>query len=227
MRLSKGINGCIVAVICLMNTTAFGQLVSLIQGTVSHNEAERPAIVVSLEPTTKDVESAWKSYLKSEHKIKLNGAGSRNLSVAEEVVFGAISTKTMDFYSRVQEKDDLTELTVFAAFGYDIYINETDMPTEYKALKGVVTTFLNSYLPSHYQEKIDKAEKAHKKLTKKQAKLDKLLTKNAKKIEKLEAQIESAKTESESNGEALKTSSENLDAQKKNLESVLKLLRGL
>lgn len=228
-RKNSLLTGVIIVICLLFNFSSYAQTWDLTNGTVKHNDAERPCIVVRFEQSPKELEDGWEKYLK-QYKIKMGGAGFMgmgNLKVAEEVVFAEISPKTMDFYTNIEEKGDETEMIVFAAFGYDIYINETDTPEEYKKLKQIISSFMKAYLPPFYEAKIAATEKELKNLTKKGDKLDKILSKNAKKIEKLEDEIKEAKEENKVNKESLKTTESNLADQKKKLDAILKQLSKL
>lgn len=228
-RMNSLLNGIIIVLCLLSSFSSYAQMCDLTNGTIKHNDAERPCIIVHFEQSSKEVEEGWEKYLK-QYKIKMNGAGflgMGNLKVAEEVIFEQISPKNMDFYTHIEEKEGGTELVVFAAFGYDMYINETDTPEDYKKLKQIIGEFMKVYLPPYYENKIEKTEKEVKKLTQKGEKLEKILSKNAKKIEKLENEIKDAKEEGIANEESLKTAETNLADQKKKWDAILKQLSKL
>ncbi len=212
----------------LMNITlllsANAQTISPTESTIQHKDAQRPCLSVVVDPTEDELEDAWEDFLKDNYKIKLGGAGflgMGNLLVDEEVIVPAISGKTMDFYTNIKKTEDGTEMKVFAAFGYDVYVDPVEMPAEHKAIKTMMTKFLSEYLPEYFREKVEISEKRVKKLTKAGEKLEKKQKKYAEKIEDLKKDIEETEKALEENQTANATESALLKERKAKLERIL------
>lgn len=209
----------------LTQAVSFSQTIVPQESTFQHNDAERPCIAVTLEPTTSEVEKAWEKFLKDTYKVKLSGAGflgMGSLVEAKEVIIPAISGKTLDFYTNIRETTDGTEMKVFGAFGYDVYINQNDTPAEFIALTKMVQKFVAEYLPSYYQKKVEVTEKELKKLNKTGTKLEKRQKKYAEKIKALQKSSEENKEELTKNKELRETKSALLKEKKTKLTTILK-----
>jgi hypothetical protein len=158
------------------------------EGQVKHEKQMRPCIEVSLEPAADEVKDAWEDFLKDEYDVKLKGNGlftNKDVLCAEKVDFKAISGKSMDFYTRIVEENNRTNMCVFGSFGYDIYINPSGYPLEYKRMEDITKRFLSSYLPDFYEEQVKNAKETLADLRNEQSDMDKELEENRKQMEKL------------------------------------------
>lgn len=163
------------------------------QGTITHNDKSRPCLSVNLDPEPKTLKKAWKNYLKDNYDFKLKGIGflsNKDLLSAEEVVVLKISDKAMDFYTEIVEDEMGSQMKVFASHGYDLYISPTETPREFEALKTILTTFLETYIPNYYEELVEDSEDVVKDLTKDKEKLNKSIAKDKKNIDKMTSKIE-------------------------------------
>lgn len=137
-------------------------------GTIVHNNAARPCLVVNVDPEPDLLKDAWRDFLKENYDFKLKGIGflsNKGLLSAEQVVVGQLSSKEMDFYIHVIEDENGSEMKVFAAFGYDMYVDSISMPAEYRELKTILERFLRNYLPEYHQELIEEKEKRVRELS--------------------------------------------------------------
>ena len=176
----------------LFSAVSYSQSIEPVESTIKQNDSERPCLVVTLDPTEGELEDAWEDFLKSKYNLKLGSAGFLgigHLYEAKEVIVPAISSKTMDFYSNIEAKEGGTELKVFAAFGYDLYVSPTETPDAFAGMERMLKEFIATYLPGYYQEKIEADQKRLDKLTKTEGKQAKKLEKNRDKVEKLTEEI--------------------------------------
>jgi peptidoglycan hydrolase CwlO-like protein len=191
-------------------------------GMVEHKDSERPCIVVNLDPEPKPLKKAWKSFLKDNYDFKIKGIGflsNKDLLYAEDVVIEAISTKRMDFYTKIVEDEVGSEMKVFGSFGYDIYIDKKETPEEYAVMNQMLTSFLESYLPKYYKSKVKATKKKVKELSKDVKSLKKDISKNKEEIEDLSEEI------GELTNEATEKESELTIANNKLQERIQKLER--
>lgn len=127
-------------------------------GTIIHNNAVRPCLVVSVDPEPDLLKKAWRGFLKDNYDFKLKGIGflrNKDLLSAEQVVVEQVSSKEMDFYTHVIEDENGSEMKVFVAFGYDMYVDSISMHAEYWELNTILKRFLRNYLPKYHQELIE------------------------------------------------------------------------
>jgi len=194
-------------------------------GTIVHNNAARPCLVVNIDPEPDLLKDAWRDFLKDNYDFKLKGIGflsNKELLSAEQVVVGQISSKEMDFYTHVIEDENGSEMKVFAAFGYDMYVDSISMPAEYRELNTILERFLRSYLPKYHEELIEETEKRVIELTKEKEKLKKNITENEEEIESLTKEIEVLSQEVKVNKEMLEKAQHKLETRKVKLDRVQK-----
>lgn len=166
-----------------------GQILTIDNSIIEHNDRSRACIQVQMEPTPKEVKKAWDDYLKDEYDVNLKGIGfltNKDILSAEAVAFPEVSKKELSLYTRVIEKGDITEMCVFAALGYDIYLNKEEYPEEYSRLQGIVEDFVGTYLPDHYKELVENTEKELEDLINQQQDLSDDISDNEKEIDKLQ-----------------------------------------
>lgn len=205
-----------------INST-FAQSVRPSNGTIEHNDSERPCLYVNLDPEPKPIKKAWKSFLKKNYDFKIKGIGflsNKDLLYAEDVVIEKLSPKRMDFYTQVIENEVGTEMKVFGSFGYDVYISKSETPEEYATMKAMLNEFLESYLPDYYKDQVKDTEEKVKSLTKEVEGLEKDISKNNKEIEDLKEELEKMNKEASEKEELLKTASEKLENRTKKLERI-------
>ncbi len=141
-----------------------------------------------IEPETDEVRTEWEDFLKDEYDVNLKGNGflaNKDVLRAEGVDFKAISNKKMDFYTRIVEKDQKTQICVFGSFGYDIHLNPNTYPLEYMRMKDITKRFLKGYLPGYYSERISKAQEELKDLQEERNDMEEEMKKNKEEIESL------------------------------------------
>jgi len=192
---------------------------------VVHDKVSKSCLAVLVDPSSDELKDAWVEYLAKNHSLKLKGTGfltNKDVLTAKGVVVTDVSLKTMDFYTEIIEVEGKTSMKLFAAFGYDIYINDTDYPAEYAALKKIMTTFLNQYIPAYYNDKLEFHTKEVSGLTKDQGKLNKSIEKNTKNIDKMTSKIEKMTSENEKS----KTKLEEVKTQLKVEKEKLNLFKG-
>lgn len=214
----------------LLSSLSLAQSIVPEQSTIEHNEAFRPCLTVVIEPEAGEVQKEWESFMKSNYKVKFNGAGflgMGNLLESKAIVIPAISSKTLDFYANISQLEEGTELKVFVAFGYDVYVNPEETPAEFKALNHLLGNFIAGYLQPYYENKVSKTEKELKKLTKRGDKLEKKQVKYTNKIERLEQGIVDAKAELVENREERSEKKIVLEERQKQLDVILKQIANL
>jgi hypothetical protein len=159
------------------------------KSTIEYNGSMRPSIMVHLDPKTKSLKKSWVKFLKDEYDFKLKGAGwfrNKDVLYADEVVVKRLSSKQMDFYTRVVEDENYSEMQVFISFGYDIYVNEAEYPNEFNAMNEMLVAFLKYHLPHYYSEEMKTATKRVNTLNKEINSLRKDIDKNNRDIEEHE-----------------------------------------
>jgi hypothetical protein len=196
------------------------------ESTINFDDAMRPCIQLNMDPEPKTLKKAWKEYLKENYDFKLKGIGfltNKDLLSAEEVNVELISPNAMDFYTKVIEVENGSEMKVFARHGYDIYISKASSPAEYLALNGIVEGFVKSYLPEYYKNQIEETEKRIETLTDKTNEIKDNIADNTSEIENLKKETEELKKEMVTNNDQLKAAESKLIIRKEKLNNVMSL----
>lgn len=159
---------------------------------ISFENKLRPAIGAMVEPEPDLLKKAWKSYMKKNFGAKVDGIGflqNKEMLTASDVTINKISDKRMNIYARVTEITSGSEIKVFASFGYDFFIGQTNYPKEYDALQSIVSEFLQQNLNEFYNDEIKETSKRIKDLDKEKIGLLKSIEKNNKKAVELSDDI--------------------------------------
>lgn len=221
----------ILTILCVFSVSnLFAQGVTPQQATIEHNDKERPCLQVNADPEPKTLKKAWKDYLKDKHDFKLKGIGflaNKDLLSAEKVVVEAISPKEMNFYTHIVEDENGSEMKVFAAYGYDIYIDPVETPEEYAALRSILEDFLKTYLPKYYEELIEETNERIEDLTDERDDIKEELKDDEKEIKKLKKEIKDLNKNLESNQSKLEEIETKLETRKAKLKRVQQQLRGM
>jgi hypothetical protein len=207
---------------------AKAQVYTIKDGTAVNNDMARPCITVEFEPDAKEAGDQWKSFLKKKYDFKLKSDKKDDL-ISEACVFPAISPRTMDFITRFEKNKETntTKMNVFVSFGYDVYVNKTDNPSEYNALMNILKEFSVEFLRTHYNEKLSElndellqTEKNRDNTIKSNEDLANTIEKNKQTIIDLTKQNEQNVITIENNKKAIETLNQQITVKK---EAVLKL----
>ncbi len=216
-------------------TVAKAQLFNITEGTAVNDDKARPCITVTFEPDASEAKKAWKNYLKKKYDLKLKNDKGNDLK-AEEAVFPAVTPRTMDFYTRFEKNkdDNTTKMNVFVKFGYDIYLNKTDNPSEFASLMSIVKDFAIEFLRTHYNEQLAALNKELSKIEKEHANTIKENENLANDIEKNKQTIENLKKENiekadriEKNKKTIETLAEEAVKKKEEIQKMNELINGI
>ncbi len=210
----------IVCICFLFIVQASAQTFELEDTQIQHEKTQRASITAILDPEPESLKKAWQDYLKDTYDVKIKGIGflvNKDVLTAERINFEKISDKEMNLYTKVVEKDGVSEMSVFGSLGYDIYINKEKYPEMYEEMKNVFIKFLDSYLPTYYQGQIDVINEDIESLNEDLGDLEEDISdsrseidKMKKEIEKMESQIEKKESELASKREKLNERRERL-----------------
>jgi hypothetical protein len=201
-----------------------GQDIIPSNGFVKFDGGDRPCIVVHIDPETKTLKKAWVDYVKKGFGVKMKGIGfltNKDVLYAEKVNFDAISDKRIDFYTRIVEDDNGSEMQVYARFGYDNYVEKTQTPIPYAKMEGVLIGFLKDYLPGYHKSMVNDTQKRIKALEKEQKNLGKDIKKSEKNISSLEKKIGEFREDLSKNRAQLLETNKKLERRKAKLDRVL------
>ncbi|MEM9886170.1 MAG: hypothetical protein AAF849_09775 [Bacteroidota bacterium] len=199
-----------------------------VNSTIQHNKDERTCLMVRIAPEAKEVKKAWEDYLKDKYDFKLDGIGllsNKEMLKAEKIMMKDVSNKAMNLYTEVVEDGEQTRMKVFAAYGYDFYINERTMPLEYASLRNVFENFLKSYLPNYYEKGIEETEDFITELKDDREDLNEAIVNDEEQIKELEQEIEDRKEELKANRKKLADAEIKLEKKEEELQSLQKKLQ--
>jgi len=211
------------------------QIFNIANATAVNDDKARPCITVTFEPSASEAKKAWKSYLKKKYDLKLKNDKGDDIK-AEEAVFPAVTSRTMDFYTRFKKDKDnnTTQMNVFIKFGYDIYLNQTDNPSEYSSLMSIIKDFSVEFLRTHYNEQLTelnkelaKTEKEKINTVKENESLASDIEKNKQTIEDLKKENEEKAAKIETNKEKVETLAEELVKKKEEIQKVNEVITGI
>ncbi|SFR31306.1 hypothetical protein SAMN04490243_0133 [Robiginitalea myxolifaciens] len=206
-------------------TSGFSQQIRPERSQFEHRDKLRPAWRVELAPSPDPLKEAWIDFLKDKYDVKLRGMGlfaNKELLSAEEVVFKKLSAKELDFYTEVTATQYGSQMVVFAAPGYDIYLGNKGYKKEFKILEGILKEFIATVVPKMQREKIAETEESIEELEENTKDLEEEITEAQEEITSLEESITEMQTAMEEKLKALEEARIRLTEQ----QSRLKYLKG-
>lgn len=160
---------------------------------VNFEDKARPSLVADVDSEKDALASAWATFLKKTYKIKLKGFGlfsNKEVFEAKDVTISEMSANRMNFYTKINSISSGSRISVFASYGYDLFIGPENYPHEYSALNNMLHNFLLKYLDDYYSDRVKTISKNMKSLNDEKAKKTKRIEKNNKKILKLSNEID-------------------------------------
>ena len=198
-------------------------LIQIKNSTVEFDDKQRPCIQVNVDPEPDLLKEKWRDYLKDNYDFKLSGIGflsNKELLSAEEVQVKGLSSKQVDFYTRVVEDKNGSEMKIFVRFGYDIYLSKAENPSEYNTLRSMVEGFLNEYLPAHYAEQIDETEDRIEELNDESEDLEKEIKDDTAEIADLKEKIQELEKNLDANAKKLSETKSKLSTRQAKLKRI-------
>ncbi|MFK7969942.1 MAG: hypothetical protein AB8F95_06220 [Bacteroidia bacterium] len=221
-------------ILALFLSTSYAQVSWVTDATVQHHEKFRPGQTISLMAEPNDVKKAWKDFLKDRYDMDVEGLGfltNKDILTAEKVMLPTMHDYTLDLYAEIVPTENKgiakTQMTVFAAYGYDMYVDRHEHREAYKEMRAMFNAFLSDFVPAFYKEKIEDMsdgisdlEKDKIKLEEYNIKIEEDIEKSLAEIEKLKEDIENLKSEHKENIEEIDLLKIDLAKEKDKLEAV-------
>lgn len=220
----------LITMLSLLNLAGFSQDLIPVKSSIDHQDKSRACWEVHIDPEPKTVKKAWEDFLKDEYDFHIKGIGflaNKEILSAEEVVVKAISTKKLDFYTQVIEDKNGSQMKVFAAFGYDIYLDDSTHPKEFNSMRQMLEQFIKTYIPKYHGELVATTQKRLEELKDEQEDLKKDIQKDKDEIKDLEKEVEELSERLENNQSLLKETEEKLKSRSDKLERVKKAVEGI
>lgn len=195
------------------SVSASAQTLEMSRGQVSYEDKIRQTIKVSIQPESKEVKRAWKKFIQKTYDADVDGFGlitNKEILTAKDANINTISNKSMDLFAQIEENGSQTEMHVFGALGYDLFLNPQNYSKEFWGMEDLVIDFLVHFLPDHIQDNVDEVAKTLADLKDDRADLKK-------DIQDRKGKIESLKKEITENEEEIKQLNKNLISNEKSV----------
>jgi|GEM_PF-5763901 len=203
----------------------YAQQTRIENSSTSYNGKLRDAIHIVVEPSSKDVAKAWKSYVADKLGQKLKGGNDDQK--AEAVNIPQLSDQMVNLYSKVEDNSPSgTSMYVFLGKGDDAFFSPTNDSAIFNKLNAVVKDFLRSYLPNYYNGMIETSSKTIAGIQKTLSSVTKSVDKNTSTIQKNEEKIKKMEDANAKLKSELDEDAKNKAAQEKALKEQTDLLNG-
>lgn len=215
------------------------QKVELQSGQYMLEDNNRPGIRAIIPAPTKEVKKAFDKFMDDRYKVDMKGIGfltNKDQLTAEKVSIPEISSQKLDLYANVVDgpENNTTEMTLFGAFGYDIYISDDRSYREYNNLRDLMVSFLDSYLVDYYSERVEEAEEEVEDMRDDEEDVNEDIQSNEEnikeseqRIQELQNEIEKLRKELDNSQSKLKEAEEKHEERRKELERVKSELRSI
>lgn len=181
----------------LFYVSAFAQVGRIEQTTVEYDKQSVDALTVTMKPERKDIQKAFDDWMDDRYDINMKGGGlfsDKNFRQAEAVSIPAISPDNVTLYTKTEERNGETRMTIFASRGLGNFVEE-DEYSAFTGLEDIFDGFLSSYLPEYYDERVAEAREELEDLREDVADAEKTIRKNEDDIRKLEKENEEKRNE--------------------------------
>lgn len=197
------------------------------QGQIEYDDETVQTIQVTLDPRPELLEDKFERWMNEEYDVNLKEKTllffEKEFMSAKGVKIPEISERKLDLIVKVdQNENNMTELNVFASFGYNSWITPNMHPYEYAALNDIVVKFINDYLPEYYFNRLEDAKEKLSDLTKEKEDLTRDRSKNLKQIEKLRAENEKLMKQLSDNQRSIFEAESEIKMQKKKYQNIKK-----
>lgn len=220
---NKIIRQALLGVLFLSATFLQAQSLNLENVTLIHDQKERSAIKVVIEPEGKDTKKDFKDFIEDRYDVEVEGIGlfkNKPVIYTEQVVIPSISTKPMKLYAKIVEIGQKTEIYVFGQFANNNQITPYEHYTEYQRMNDLTVEFLERILPNYYQDKVEDQVDEVADLEKDRDNMRKKMDKNKKKIMEMTKENEELEVKLAENAKKLEQSMDKLGEKKATLKTV-------
>lgn len=203
----------LIILLAFITTSVQGQSKWITDTNVQHRDDLRPAQTINLMAEPKDVKKAWKDFLNDRYDIDVEGIGflsNKDLLVSEKIFLPTLKENRLDLFAKITPAENQgmakTQMTVFGAYGYDMYVNRYDYRASYLEIRSMFNAFLKDFIPAFYEERIEDMadnisdlEKDKVKLQEDNMEIEDDITMSLNEIEMLRKDIENLEQEREEN----------------------------
>lgn len=182
-------------VVGLLFLTSFGvsaQTYVIDTSNLNFESKPRECLSSVIDPKSKAIKKAFKRYMKKSYGIKMKGVGfltNKDVLKAKDVMCGTISAKRMNIYCQVIQTPKNSQMSFFGSFGYDIFIENTAYPAEFKQMRIIMNSFLMQYLNEYYSEEIQSTATNIKTLNYNKTKLSKNIAHYDRRMARIERRL--------------------------------------
>ncbi|MFN7119079.1 MAG: coiled-coil domain-containing protein [Saprospiraceae bacterium] len=211
----------------IISDTVIAQELMINDGTARYKRQDYPAVIIYMEPKPNDVKKAWKDFLQKRYDVRLKGYGfltNRDVLSAENTDFDEIAPGNIDFYTEVIEDNNLTKMSVFASLGNDVNIGLGNDYRQYYQMKGIVQSFLDTYLRGYYEDQVKEAQDRVSDLEKTQNNKQRTIESNLAEIARLQEENERLANEVTTTQTNSLQAREELALQRQKLDNIIRQL---
>lgn len=206
-----------------LTTTVGAQTLDPQISSVEFDGDTRPSLTIVVAPEPTELKKAWRDYLKENYDVRLKGIGfltNKDVLTAEEVTISQMSPNALDFHTRIVAGKDGTRMDVFAAHGYDVYVNPEDRPQEFEKMNQMVEGFLSQYIPEHFAEKVEEKKEVVTELAEELTSKEEDILSMKEEVAELKEEIESLEKSIDEESSDLEETTEELTQQRNELNQL-------
>lgn len=214
--------------IVLFQLSAFAQVGRIERTTADYEKQRVDALTVTMKPERKDIQQAFDDWMDDRYNINMKGGGlfsDKNTRRAEAVIIPAVSGEKITLYTVTEERSGETQMTIFASRGLGNFVDNGDYRA-FTGLEDVFDSFLSSYLPEYYAERVSEAREVLEDLRKDLTDAKDDFAKNEEKIRDLERDNDKLRTEMSDLEKQIYEAEQTLNKREKTNDEVRREVRG-
>lgn len=201
--------------------TSYAQVVELSNAQVQYEETLYPSIRAVINPEPKEVKKAWSDYMQDEFDLKMKGFGflaNKDVLSAEESQLPSVSSKTLNFYTKIIQTGEETSMEVFAGVVGGSVIDPNKDSAAFQTMRTMTISFLDEFLTEYYRKAVEQKQEEVNDLSDDISDLKSDIEKAENRIDKLTREIQDLKSEIEEDRQTILEKEEQLLEEKTSLE---------
>lgn len=139
----------------------YAQTLTVNTSQVEYEDDEVASVQVKVSPDRSSLQDAFEDWMDDNYDVKMRRKGlfgDKEIRQAEAVRIPSITSDQINLYTKTVEEEEYTEMSLFASRGLANYIELDEDQAAFEVMENMMATFLASYLPSYYEERVEQAK---------------------------------------------------------------------
>ncbi|NJC24693.1 hypothetical protein [Neolewinella antarctica] len=142
-------------VLFLVSATSYAQVS---EGRVTFDDTSLQSLRMSIDASADEVEEAWEDFWEDRYDIdidKLDKDRNSMAFLAEQISLPIIGAKNVNFYSKITETDNRSDVAMAFAFTESDVVTRVSHPESYRAAEAIMIEFRTKFYTNYFDEQME------------------------------------------------------------------------